>query len=118
MKAKDANKECWNGLKNMWKRDLERDYTIGKEIGIDIRTPLMDEDVIKIAMQIDASKKINKSHKKIVFREIAEDLGLKKEFAWRKKVGAQYGSKFDRAIEKLAKKNRFKTKGDYLESLK
>ena len=78
----------------------------------------MDENVIKLAMQIDAKHKISNEQKKIVLREIAEEMGLDKEFAWRKKLGAQYGSKFDRAIEKLTKTNNFKTKGDYLMSLK
>ncbi len=116
--AKDKNKECWNGLKQMWKRDLERDFTIGKALKIDVRTPFMDENVIKIAMLIDANNKINKEHKKIVLREIAEEMGLNPEYSWRKKLGAQYGSKFDRAIEKLAKTKGFKTKDLYLEGLK
>jgi len=116
--AKNANKECWNGLKQMWKRDLERDTTIGKNLNINVRTPFMDENVIKIAMQIDSKNKINKENKKIVLREIAEEMGLNPKYSWRKKLGAQYGSKFDRAIEKLTKLNGSKTKDEYLESLK
>ena len=49
--------------------------------------------------------------------EIAEELGLPKEFAWRKKQGAQYGSRFDKAIEKLSKINGMKSKQEYIESL-
>ena len=44
-------------------------------------------------------------------------LGLKKEFAFRKKKAAQYGSNFDKAILKLAKKNGFKYKKEYLDYL-
>jgi diphthine-ammonia ligase len=42
---------------------------------------------------------------------------LKKEFAWRKKKAAQYGSNFVNGIEKLAKRKGFGTKKEYLESL-
>jgi diphthine-ammonia ligase len=117
LKCEDVNEECWKGLKEMWSRDLYRDVTLGSALGIDLLVPLLDEDVIIEAMKFEGSKKISKEHKKIIFREVAEELGLPKEFAWRKKQGAQYGSKFDRAIEKLAKMNGFKYKQEYVESL-
>ena len=61
--------------------------------------------------------KLDKENKKIILREATEFIGLKKEFAWRKKQAAQYGSNFINGIEKLAKKNGFKLKKDYLQSL-
>ena len=111
------HKECWNGLRNMWKRDLTRDFTIAKNLGLDLRTPFLDKELIKIAMGIHPMYKLDKDNKKIILREAAEFLGLKKEFAWRKKQAAQYGSNFVNGIEKLAKKNGFKLKKDYLQSL-
>jgi len=56
-------------------------------------------------------------HPIAVARIVAEEMGLPKEVAWRKKQAAQYGSKFDRAILRLARKNGFKFKKDYLASL-
>ena len=109
--------ECWNGLKNMWNRDLLRDFIISKNLGVELRTPYMDENVIKTSMQIHPMYKLNKEDKKIILREIAEDIGLEKEFAWRKKKAAQYGSNFIKGIDKLAKKCNFKTKKEYLQSL-
>ena len=47
---------------------------------------------------------------------VAEDMGLPKEFAYRKKRAAQYGSNFDRAIARLAKRNGFKYKFDFIKS--
>ncbi len=111
------HKECWNGLKNMWKRDLIRDFAIAKHLGLDLRTPFLDKDLVKAAMSIHPMFKLDNSSKKIVLREAAELIGLKKEFAWRKKQAAQYGSNFVSGIEKLAKKNGFKFKKDYLQSL-
>ena len=106
-----------NGLKNMWSRDLTRDFAIAKSLGLDLRVPFLDRDLIKVAMSIHPMFKLDKENKKIILREAAEFIGLKKEFAWRRKQAAQYGSNFVNGIEKLAKKNGFKLKKDYLQSL-
>ncbi len=111
------HRECWNGLKNMWSRDLTRDFAIAKNLGLDIRAPFLDKELIKVAMDIHPMFKLDKQNKKIILREAAEFIGLKREFAWRKKQAAQYGSNFVNGIEKLAKKNGFKFKKDYLQSL-
>lgn len=111
------HKECWNGLKNMHSRDLARDYAIAKELGIDVKTPFMDTEVIKAAMRIHPMYKLDNQNKKIILREIADDMGLQKEFSWRPKKAAQYGSNFIRGMDKLAKKHGFKLKKDYLASL-
>ncbi len=111
------HKECWNGLKNMWQRDLTRDFAIAKHLGLDLRTPFLDKELIKEAMNVHPMLKLDKSNKKVILREAAELIGLKKEFAWRKKQAAQYGSNFVNGIEKLAKRKGFKFKKDYLQSL-
>ena len=111
------HKECWSGLKKMWYRDLLRDAKIANKLQIELKTPYMDGDVIKTAMNIHPMYKLNKENKKIILREIAEEFGLEKEFAWRKKKAAQYGSNFVKGIDKLAKKNNFTTKKEYLRSL-
>jgi len=111
------HEECWNGMKNMWERDLLRDFKIAKYLGLDVRSPYMDEAVIKEAMKIHPMYKLDNENKKIILREVAEESGLEKEYAWRKKKAAQYGSNFVRGIDKLAKKNGFSTKKEYLASL-
>ncbi|MBU0929785.1 MAG: asparagine synthase C-terminal domain-containing protein [Nanoarchaeota archaeon] len=115
--SKDVNKECWSGLKKMFERDLMRDIPIVDFLKMKIETPFLDDDVIKIAMQIPGKYKINEENK-LILREVSNELGLKKEFAFRKKKAAQYGSNFIKALDKIAKKNGFKYKKDYLNSLK
>ena len=44
-------------------------------------------------------------------------IGLKKEFAWRQKKAAQYGSNFVRGMDKLARRAGFEFKKDYLKGL-
>ncbi len=113
----NVHNECWNGLKNMWARDLKRDFLIAKENEIKLKTPFLDKEVIISAMNVHPMYKISKEYKKIILREVAEEFGLKKEFAWRKKKAAQYGSSFIKGIDKLAKRNGFKYKKDYIKSL-
>jgi len=112
--GKGINDECWFGLKRMVEGDLKRDSIIAKAKKINVLTPFLDKELIKKAMLVPGSKKMNKEYKKVILREIAEELGLPKEFAWRKKKAAQYGSRLDKAIKKLAGK---KQKGDYLRGL-
>jgi len=114
---KNIHQECWSGLIDMWSRDLKRDYSIATENKTNLLLPFLDEEVINAAMNIHPMYKINEMDKKIILRETAEDMGLQKEFCWRKKKAAQYGSYFQKAIEKLAKKAGFKYIKPYLKSL-
>jgi len=95
---------------------ITRDTAIAKAQNIDLKVPYLDEKLIEYALKIPPEFKLSITQNKIILREVAEQLGLK-EFAWRKKRAAQYGSKFARAIEKLSKRHGFKYKKDYLNSL-
>ena len=117
MESEDVNEECWNGLRRMWKRDLIRDYTLSQKMKFRILTPYLDRNVIVDAMSMPGSTKIKGDIKKAILREISEDLGMHKEISGRPKKAAQYGSRVNKAIEHLAKKNGFKYKQDYLRSL-
>ncbi len=111
----DVQAECWDGLLHIWERDIMRDIAIAEHFGKELRLPFMDKELISYAMKIDPSLKIGEQRKQIL-REAAVNLGLPKEFAMRKKSAAQYGSKFDLAFEKLAKRKGL-SKSEYLLSL-
>jgi diphthine-ammonia ligase len=116
-KVEDINAECWSGLKAMYDRDFTRDAAIAKEFNVKVLTPFLDQDLIKSAMSIDGKEKIKDNIKKYILRQTVEGLGLPKDIAWKKKMAAQYGSKFDRAILRLAHKKGLKYKKEYLCSL-
>ena len=113
----DVNEECWKGLLGMFRRDLVRDILLSVWTGITVSTPFLDKELILAAMQVSGTLKIKDGHGKHILREVAAELGLPHEFAWRKKQAAQYGSKMDKAIEKLAKEKGFTLKSEYLSSL-
>jgi asparagine synthase (glutamine-hydrolysing) len=110
-------KESVNGVKEIYKNDVKRDLTISQFHKINLICPFLDKDVIKYSMRIDPKLKINNEQNKVILRELAYDLGLKKEFAFRKKVASQYGSGFDKAISVLARENGFEYKREFLNSL-
>ena len=111
------HEESWRGLREMWNVDLERDYLIAKDLGIEVRTPFMDKDLIINAMKIDPSLKINKENKKIILRKLAERIDIPNEIAYRPKTAGQYGSKINDELKKLARKNNFNYVKDYLNYL-
>ncbi|MBD3304265.1 hypothetical protein GF343_03900 [Candidatus Woesearchaeota archaeon] len=113
----DPHAECWKRLKSCWKRDLRRDYAIANATKVNLLAPFLDENLIKEAMGISIKRKISKKEKKIILREIAQDLGLPKKYAWRSKKAAQYGSWFDKAMMKLARSKGYEFKQTYLDKL-
>jgi diphthine-ammonia ligase len=108
----NTNEECWKGLQEIWERDLVRAISLAKHFNKQILLPFLDKELIEYAMQIDETLKIQE-YKKQILRETALHLGLPENISFRKKCAAQYGSKFDYALEKLAKQNKMKKK-EYL----
>jgi len=116
-KAVDINKECLEGLKHLEERDISRDEPIARDLGIKLAVPFLDQELIKYALRIPSKFKIDEENNKIIIRKVAESLGLKHEYAFRKKLAAQYGSAIDKALQKVSKQKGFKFKSDYLNSL-
>ena len=119
-KALENNKieeEFLEGIDNVYDVDVKRDFSIANHFKVDLVLPYLEKEFMEFSKKIDPKLKINKYHNKIILRELAFNLGLKREFAFRKKLAAQYGSGFDKAIEVFAKENMFKTKTEFLNSL-
>lgn len=111
---KNVNKECLSGLLQIHERDLYRDDVVTMYNKTELRLPFLDKSLVDFALKIPAKYKISKTQKKIILREISREIGLEQEFAERPKKAAQYGSKFDKALDKLRKENNYKTKSEYL----
>lgn len=117
-KVENINQECLNGLKILYQRDLYRDDVITMANNIELRLPFLDKNLINYALNIPDDLKIdsNKKENKVILRKIANDLGLDLKYCNRPKKAAQYGSKFDKGLLRLAK-NKNLNKQDYLNSL-
>lgn len=112
-KSYNINEECLSGLRKIYERDLYRDDVITMKHTIELRLPFLDKRLVEYALNIPKKLKLDDKSNKIVLRMVAKKLGLNEEFADRKKKAAQYGSNFDKAIQKLANKEK-KSKSEYL----
>lgn len=112
----EVQKECENRIIKV-KDDLKRDKKISKNFNINIITPFLEKDVIKLGMSIHPKDKINKNSNKIIIRNIAKELGLPLELCERKKIAAQYGSGVQKIIKKISKKEGFETIGHFLKNV-
>jgi len=110
----DVNKECVYGLMKLYERDTYRDDVITMNKNLELRLPFLDNELVTYALKIPSSYKLKNEKNKIILRQIAHELGLSMQFSQRKKRAAQYGSNFDKAIQKLAILNGFKLKSEYL----
>ncbi len=110
----DINQECLSGLRKMYERDLYRDDVITMYNGMELRLPFLDAELVAFALKISDKYKIKGDITKYILREIALQKEIPRAYAFRKKTAAQYGSKFDYALGKLAKQNKFSSKSAYL----
>jgi len=121
--SNNINKDCYSYLIKMYENDLYYQDIILMANKLELRVPFFDKELVKNSIYFNSKQKIVLNKKtgaivnKKVLRDIALELNLPAEIAMREKKAAQYGSNFDKAIELLAKKNGFKSKADYLNSL-
>ncbi len=112
----NINQECLSGLRKMYERDLYRDDVITMNNSMELRLPFLDVELVEFALKIPDKYKIKGDITKYILREIALQKEISREYAFRKKTAAQYGSKFDYALGKLAKQNKFSSKSAYLKT--
>lgn len=111
-----VNEDCLFGLLKLYERDLYRDDVVTMNNNLELRLPFLDKSLVDFSLKIPADMKIRGEESKLIFRECAEGFGIPKEYAFRKKIAAQYGSRFDWAIQKLAKQKKFPIAGAYLKT--
>jgi len=111
----DVAKNCIEGIKSVFTRGVPRGQAVCDAFGLELLSPYLDEEFIEYALSIPGDEKVKDGQDKWVLRKAAEDC-LPKEIAWRKTRSAQYGSRADNAIERLAKVKKMK-KTEYISSI-
>ncbi len=111
--SSDVNAVCLEDLKNLHLRNTYRDYTVTKANNLELAVPYLDAEFVKFALRIPGKYKTDGKKDKIILRKLAERLGLDSKIARRKKRAAQYGSRFDWGLDKLARSKGIK-KSEYL----
>lgn len=102
--AKDVNDECLSGLMWLYERDLYRDDVLTMRNLLELRLPFLDRSLVEYSLKIPSLLKIKDGVEKFILRKAALVIGLDEEDAFRPKKAAQYGSKLDIALKKVAQK--------------
>ncbi|WGI17493.1 asparagine synthetase B [Methanonatronarchaeum sp. AMET-Sl] len=101
--------EMARDIDNIAEKDLERDYHVFTNQNILSKNPFLDQKVVKTALSIPIRDKIpdeNEIEKKIL-RAGAKKL-LPPEITKKPKKSLQYGSRVDREIDRIARRNGYK----------
>jgi asparagine synthase (glutamine-hydrolysing) len=98
-------------------QQAERDQAIASLHGTYLSMPYLDMRVVRAARAIPAAEKIKDGHRKVPLRQVAEH-HIPAEFAWYEKKAMQYGSGVWKELQKLSRKNGYKTSvQDYIDQL-
>ncbi|CAJ1454300.1 unnamed protein product [Effrenium voratum] len=97
------------GLASMWHRDLQRDFAVAAQAGVEIRYPFLDDDLLALALKLPAgacSREATESEAadggKGALRAVARSLGAPRCISERRKRAAQYGSRVYNALKLLS----------------
>lgn len=105
------NEELTHDLNNIYDVNLERDDKATMSNSVELRVPFLDKDVIDVASHMPIDYLLDSCDDKIrkhILRDVAYELGLFKEAAYRPKKAAQYGTGIDKIIKKkIIKKQQY-----------
>ncbi|TQD24442.1 diphthine--ammonia ligase [Methanolobus vulcani] len=113
-RSTDISRDCYADVLKIYEKNTYRDDVVSMNNNIELRVPYLDKRFVDYCLKIPPEYKIDEEQNKLILRMLAEKIGIPAEVSQRRKQAAQYGSRFDKAIGKLAKKARCKTKTDYL----
>ena len=103
--------ELAHDLNNMYHVNLERDDKACMNNSIELRVPFLDSNVVDTACRIPLKYLIDSPEdnlRKRILRDVAYELGVPKEIAYRPKKAAQYGTGIDKIIrKKLLKQEKY-----------
>ena len=101
---KELTRYMLDDLMRLYKETLEREDKILMAHGIELRVPYLDPDLVKVSTSIATELKLppGDSVGKHVHREVALQMGIPEDLAYRTKQAAQHGSGVHQLIENLA----------------
>jgi asparagine synthase (glutamine-hydrolysing) len=94
-----------------------RDQSVAALFGVYLSMPYLDMRVVRAALAIPAGEKVRDGKRKVPLRRVAER-HLPAEIAWHEKKAMQYGSGIWKVLQRLARKNGYKTSlQDYIDQI-
>jgi len=113
-RSTDISRDCYADVLKIYEKNTYRDDVVSMYNNIEMRVPYLDKRFVEYGLKIPPEFKINDTENKLILRRVEERLGIPAQFTRRKKQVAQYGSRFDKAIDRLTRKAGYDTKTEYL----
>ncbi|NHJ01191.1 MAG: hypothetical protein EAX86_03570 [Candidatus Heimdallarchaeota archaeon] len=101
----------------IYTRDLYKDYRLASYFKCDMKAPFICSELYKIALNLPTLLKVNNGIKKYIWRRMGESLGLPPKIAFQNNKATQFGSCTSKLLSRVAKKQKFKYKKNYIEYL-
>jgi asparagine synthase (glutamine-hydrolysing) len=95
----------FHDVKNSWQNNLERDSKTCNDLATQLRLPFTEINLIKYGLGIPVTRKISQEKRKIIIRKLALKQGLPEEIVIVPKKAAQYSTRVNQALRKIAKSN-------------
>ncbi|PMB74164.1 hypothetical protein C0199_01005 [Candidatus Bathyarchaeota archaeon] len=97
----------------MYENNFERDFKLCSFHNVELRLPFAAYPLVEFALNLPLKLKINSKSdmlRKIVLRKTAEKLGLPPKIVNKPKKAIQYATGVDKALKKLAKREKLPLK--------
>lgn len=117
LESKNLEKDLEKDVNELKSKGIIRDKNVVSYFDKELRTPFLDENVVKVGLSIPRKYKIKDGIRKYVLREVGKSLGLPDEIVAREKKAAQYSSGIMKGMRKLAKEKNLGLK-DYIKGFK
>lgn len=104
MENEDLKKALENDVKELIENGIKMGYNLAKHFDKTLKTPYLDEEVVRTAEMIPIEKKVGMGQRKIILRDAALHLGLPGKIANSEKKAVQYSSGIIKELRKAAKK--------------
>lgn len=108
-----AEKAMGNDVLGMYENNFERDFKLCSFHNVELRLPFAAYPLVKFALKLPLKLKISSKSdmlRKVALRKAAEKLGLPSNIVNRPKKAVQYATGVDKALKKLAKREKLSLK--------
>ena len=105
-KGDSVRETMYRDVTSSHETNFERDYKICSDLGLELRLPFADIDVVKYGLSLPTELKLSKnpaSLRKLILRALARENGFPEELADRPKKAVQYSTGVNKVLQKLAK---------------
>ncbi len=106
MTKEELSKALIEDVRSLAEKNLERDDNVAMANSVDLRTPYLSDEIIKLALRMPIEFKVRNGIRKYILRRVAMKMGVPREIVNMEKKAIQYSTGIAKHIGKIAKKRK------------